>query len=542
LTGRCKSERYDDHTREKEPDSSPLHGAAFRAIACEPYDRRTRRFFARRAYTSDDVTSVNSTTASAGIFIDGVARADGTFAPVVNPARTSQHVGRVALGSLADVDAAVAAAERAGRAWADLGATGRAALLLAAADALDIDAESRATLLTREHGKVLWESQRDVRGAIAILRYYAGLAERFERPTVIEDARGKIIEARRPIGVTAIIVPWNFPQILCLLMLAPSLVAGNTVVIKPPSFVPLALSAMLERLARMLPPGVVNVVPGSGAVVGMGLAQHPRVRKVSFTGSTEVGRELIRACSQTVKVMSMELGGNDPALVLESATINERLINELVAATFTSSGQICYAAKRIYVHRSHFDAFVDAFSTAVDRMVVGDGLDPESSIGPVNNRAQYESVQGLLDRARADGANVRTLGKRGASAAWDEGYFLQPAVITRCAPRSEIVAAEQFGPLIPILPFDTEDEAVALANDSEFGLAASVWTDDIEHGFAIAARIEAGTAFVNTHKLGASDVTMPFGGFKQSGLGRGHGFVALEEASELQTLVHRIDM
>lgn len=479
---------------------------------------------------------------SADILIDGIARTSGPHVAVLNPARPSQHVGRVAVGSLGDVDAAVAAAERAGRAWADLSASGRASLLLAAADALERDADARATLLTREHGKVLWESVRDVRGAIAILRCYAGLAERFDRPMVIEDARGKIIEARRPIGVTAVIVPWNFPQILCFLMLAPALVAGNTVVIKPPSFVPLALSDMLDRLARMLPPGVINVVPGPGAVVGMGLAQHPRVRKVSFTGSTEVGRELIRACSQTVKVMSMELGGNDPAIVLESARVNDRLIDELVAATFTSSGQICYAAKRIYVHRSHYQEFVDAFCATVDRMVVGDGLDPASSIGPVNNRAQFESVHGLLERARADGADVRVLGKRGASAAWDEGYFIQPAVITGCAPRSEIVAAEQFGPLVPILPFDTEDEAVALANDSEFGLAASVWTEDIDRGFAIAARIEAGTAFVNTHKLGASDVTMPFGGFKQSGLGRGHGFVALEEASELQTLVHRIDM
>ncbi|MFN2461711.1 MAG: aldehyde dehydrogenase [Candidatus Velthaea sp.] len=478
----------------------------------------------------------------ASLFVGGVPSEARDSVPVRNPARFRETVGLVDVGTPADVDVAVAAAEDAFPGWSRMGAPARARCLLAAAEALEQDAAARARLLTREHGKVVWESeQRDVRAAIGILRYYCGLAEQFEHETVTEDKRGKIVIARRPIGVAAI-SPWNFPITLCFLMLAPLLVAGNTAVVKPPTFVPLALDETLRILGQHLPPGVLNSVPGPGGVIGAALATHPRVRKVSFTGSTEVGRELIRACAGTVKVMSMELGGNDPALVLESATLSDKLIRDLVAATFTSSGQICYAVKRVYVHRSHYREFVDRFSAAVDEIVVGDGLDPASTIGPLNNKPQFDAVSALVARTRAGGATVCTLGQKGAVEDWGGGYFMLPAVVTDAAPHDEIVTCEQFGPVVPILPFDSEDEAIALANDSEYGLAASVWTDDVDHGFAVGARIQAGSAFVNTHRLGASDATMPFGGFKQSGLGRGHGVVALEEASELQTLAHRIDM
>jgi aldehyde dehydrogenase len=415
----------------------------------------------------------------------------------------------------------------------------RARVLAAAASAVLPNADALARLLTREHGKVLWESQLDVRAGVNTYAYYCGLAERFATERVIEDHRGRIVEARRPMGVASVLVPWNFPSILCALMLAPILVAGNTAVVKPSPFAPLALVEMLHAIALALPAGVVNVVTSSHVEVGVAMTTHPLVRKVSFTGSTATGREILRQAAGTLKNCTMELGGNDPALVLASASIDERLVSELAKATFTSSGQICYGVKRIYVHRSKYAAFVSQFSEYVNETVVGPGLDPESTMGPVNNRPQYDRVRALVADARAQGATVRELGRRAASAVWDAGYFIAPTVITDVAHAADIVGCEQFGPAIPIMPFDDEDEAVRLANDSEYGLAASVWSDDVDHAFALGARIEAGSVFVNVHKLGASDVAMPFGGFKQSGIGRGHGFVALEEASELQVLARR---
>ncbi len=476
----------------------------------------------------------------APILIDGQTQFDADHALVVtNPAHHTEAVGRRAVGTGGYAQAAVEAATSAFEGWSALTAAERAQRMLAAAEAIEAGNDERAKILTREHGKPLSEAAHDVGGAPKILRYYAGLADRLDTPDVTNDNLGRIVRLLRPMGPTAVIAPWNAPVYLSYLMIAPALLAGNTIVIKPPSYTPLAVTDTLLELDRHLPSGVINVVPGSGPEVGAALVRHPSVRNIRFTGSTETGKQLMRDAADSVKNIGLELGGNDPAVVLEGATISDQLISEFVRGVYAGTGQICYNIKRIYVHRSLYEDFVDRFTSAVDQMVVGDGLEPDVTMGPLNNEAQFKFVDALVGRTRTNGATVATLGQRHDPTTWDDGWFILPSVVTGLAQGAELVQCEQFGPVIPILPFDEEAEAIALANQSEFGLAASVWDDDVDHAFDVARQIEAGTVFVNVHRVGASDVSMEFGGFKQSGLGRGHGWVAVEENSELQVLAHR---
>ncbi|MEX0698954.1 MAG: aldehyde dehydrogenase family protein [Acidimicrobiia bacterium] len=458
---------------------------------------------------------------------------------VLNPARRTEVVGHYPAATARHADAAVAAATSAFAAWSTSTASQRAEMMLAAADALEDGNEERAELLTREHGKTLSEAAHDVAGASKILRYYAGLASRLNEPQQTESELGRIEKRLRPMGPMAVIVPWNAPVYLAYLMIAPALLAGNTVVVKPPSYTPLALWDTLSILDQQLPDGVVNVVPGSGAEVGGALARHPKIRGIRFTGSTETGKELMRQAADTVKNIGLELGGNDPAIVLEGATISDQLISEVLRGVYAGTGQICYNIKRLYVHQSHHDEFVSRFTAAVSDLTVGNGLDSEVTMGPLNNEAQYRFVNELIDRTKSAGAHVDTVGTRHSSTDWDQGWFVLPSVVTGLSHGDELVECEQFGPVVPIIPFETPEEAVTMANESEFGLAASVWDDDVDHAFEVAGAIEAGTVFVNVHRIGASDVAMEFGGFKQSGIGRGHGWVAVEECSELQVIAHR---
>ncbi|MGD2100908.1 MAG: aldehyde dehydrogenase family protein [Acidimicrobiia bacterium] len=459
--------------------------------------------------------------------------------PVVNPARWDDVVGRAAVGTSALAGSAVDAAGNAFPGWARLQAAERSELMLAAADAIEAGNEERAAVLTREHGKPLPEARHDVAGAPRILRYYACLATRFDSPEITEDELGHVERRHRPMGPMAVIVPWNAPVYLAFLMIAPALLAGNTLVVKPPSYTPLALSDTLRLLSSLLPDGVLNVVPGPGDVVGRALARHPAIRGIRFTGSTETGKQLMRDAADNVKNVGLELGGNDPALVLEGASLSDRLVSELVRGVYAGTGQICYNVKRLYVHRSHYTEFADLFIDAVSDLVVGDGLDPDVTMGPLNNEPQYEFVNDLVERTRSTGARVATVGIPQDGVNWDEGWFVLPSVATGVSPGDELVECEQFGPVVPIVVFDDEEEAVRMANQTEFGLAASVWDEDVDHALDVAGRIEAGTVFVNVHRVGASDVAMEFGGFKQSGLGRGHGWVAVEESSELQVIAHR---
>lgn len=460
---------------------------------------------------------------------------------VRNPARTGEVVGEAALGTLADVDAAVRAAHDAFGPWSRTSPHERAAVLLDAVAELRPLAAELDRLLTREQGKLRWESRLDVGGAAHILEYYTGLATELAEERVLRsDSRGTVWLARRPMGVTGVIVPWNSPVYLGFLGIAPALMAGNTVVVKPSELAPLALHRVLRTLAAKLPDGVLNSVPGTGSA-GAALVEHPLVRKVFFTGSTETGRRVLAGAAGTLKRVSLELGGNDPALVLDSARITDRLVSELVQGVYGMSGQVCFNVKRIYVHRSHYRDFTDRFWAAVDEITVGDGLDERATMGPLNNRAQLDKVAALVADARATGATVHELGRKLDPATWQHGHFLLPHVVTDIDPRADLVTREQFGPAVPVLPFDTEDEAVAMANDTEYGLAASVWSEDRAHARQLAGRIRSGSVFLNVHRAGASSVDMPFGGFNSSGLGRGHGLPALDACTEPQTVADWTD-
>jgi aldehyde dehydrogenase len=457
---------------------------------------------------------------------------------VHNPARKSEVVGSVPRGTAQHAAAAVEAAAASFIEWSRTPILARAALLRRAAKVLAAGDSDRAQLLAQENGQLLSEAEGGVRGCARTFAYYADLGDSISLVDEMPSPNGTVRVWKQPMGVAVLVVPWNAPTRLAFLGLAPILLAGNTVVVKPPTEAPLALIDAIGAIHDLFPPGVINVVTGPGEEVGRELVRHPLVRKINFTGSTESGKEILRLAADTVKRVSLELGGNDPALVLADADI-EHAVPELVRGVFGLSGQMCYDVKRIYVDRLIYDEFREAFVAAADRLVVGDGLDPASTMGSLISDRQRQRIERMLRDARAQGGHVETVGHKLDERAWDDGYFHLPTVVTDVDERCELVAREQFGPAIPILPFSTVDEAVERANATEYGLAASVWSRNEVEAFALAQRLQAGSAFVNVHRLGASGDDMPFGGFKESGLGRSHGLIALEEQFELQTISSR---
>ena len=468
-----------------------------------------------------------------GRWIDAASRIE-----IRSPARTADVVGSVALASPEDVSAAVEAAAAAFPAWSALSIGERAAILDAAAAALAPDADERIRLLARENGQLLSEARGGVLGAARTLTYYAGVGRAYELVEELPAPNGRVVVEKQPIGPAALIVPWNAPTRLGFLGLAPILLAGNTVVVKAPSEAPLALIDALAAIHDLFPPGTINVVTVPGGTVGAQLVSHPAIRKVNFTGSTATGKEILRLAAGTVKRVSLELGGNDPAIVLDDADL-DMAVPELVRGSFALSGQMCYDVKRIYVQSTRYPDFVTRFTAAVDELVVGDGLDPAASMGTLINAGQRDRIVRLLEAARRAGGRVDLVGSKLDETAWDGGTFHLPAVVTGIDERAELVSEEQFGPAIPIMPFDTVDEAIGRANQSAYGLASSIWSRDVDAAMTLARRIEAGSTFVNVHRAGASGDDMPFGGFKESGLGRGHGVVALDEQFELHMISSR---
>ncbi|WP_462409765.1 aldehyde dehydrogenase family protein [Neobacillus sp. Marseille-QA0830] len=461
---------------------------------------------------------------------------------IYNPASVDECVGEISLGTVEDVNAAVEAAEQAGEGWAQTSAYLRGELLHKIADSMVEHHAELAELLVRENGRILSEMKGDILGGANVLRYYGSLASEAEKEEVIENHQGKMVLTRQPMGVVSIIVPWNSPVYLTCLMLGPALMGGNTIVIKPSTYSPLALTQILKTAAQLLPDGVLNIVLGSGAIVGEAMVSHPQVRKVTFTGSTEVGSGIICSSAATIKNVSMELGGNDAAIILRDADIDEKMVRELIQGVFIGCGQICYGVKRIYVQQDKYQEFAEKFIEQASQIKVGPGLDPRSTMGPVNNEAQYKTVMRLISEAEKNGARVTVVGQWVEGINPEAGYYILPTIVTDVNQSDPIVQSEQFGPVIPILSFETEEEAIKLVNDTEFGLGNSIWTNDVDKGFQLGRRLQSGSVFVNIHRVGASAVNMPFGGFKQSGIGRGHGVEALHEHMELQAIIKRIDL
>jgi aldehyde dehydrogenase len=417
----------------------------------------------------------------------------------------------------------VAATADAFPAWAATPPAERMAAMLAGASAIEAQAAVLVDALIAEVGKARAESEGDVRGGVALLRSFAALAEPAMK---IDDLSGReatgradeVLVHRVPVGPLAVITP-------C------------TVVVKPADAAPLAVTAALQLLSAALPPGVLSVVQGLGATTGAALCAHPAIRGVSFVGGTVAGRQVIQAASATVKKVSLELGGNDPAIVLADAHLDEAAYRELIAGSYALSGQVCFNIKRIYVHQSRIDEFVDGFRRLVDQIVVGPAAQPEVQMGPLTTAAGYANARRLLDDVHASPATVHEGGRIAPGTDLAAGRFVRPTIVTGIDPGHELVITEQFAPIIPIIPFDTDDEAVREANRTEYGLCSSVWSADPDHARAVALRIEAGNTFINAHRIGASVPLVPFGGFKQSGQGRNHMMHAIAECTEEHAIV-----
>ncbi len=452
------------------------------------------------------------------LFINSADFPATDYDTVLDPGRLDTVVGRVAQGTAAEVDIAVTAAHAAFMSWRMVPAEERAALLTRAGEVLKAAIDDLAPLLVREHGGLLSEVRGDFMGGFANIAYYAGITPAFLEPEESSDERGWTSVEKRPRGVVAAIVPWNMPVVLTMMKLAPALATGNTIVVKPSPNAPLALTLLLKRMASVFPPGVINVVHG-GADVGAALTVHPLVKKVAFTGGCATGREVMRNAAESFKGVTLELGGNDPAIVLDDVDLDAAM-PRLIKGIFTRSGQICYAIKRLYVPESIFDSFYDRLCAEVDKLAVGHGLDERSSFGPLNNERQHLFVLELIDRARAEGASVRQLGSKVDPGNWDNGYYVLPHVVIDRDHTTRLVGCEQFGPVIPLTPYRDVDEAVRWANTTEYGLASSVWSTDHDRALAVARKIEAGLTFINTHGLGSTVFGMPFGGIKNSGVGR----------------------
>ncbi|XHC00303.1 aldehyde dehydrogenase family protein [Nitratireductor sp. ac15] len=476
----------------------------------------------------------NEINVETGLFIDGVARSaqdDRTYA-IYNPARPDERVGHAARGSVSDVDAAVRAAHTAFPSWAERSYEERARLLRKIAEVLVADEDDvafRSSLFCREHGKILKETRLEMTRLGDRFLLSASYADRLQQDETLRGPPFDTIITRQPRGVAALIVPWNWPLSILGAKLPQALIAGNTVVVKLSQNSALAPTLTLHKMAALLPPGVLNVVTGSSGDIGDALVGHPLVRRVNFTGSIEVGKHVMRTAAEHLTPVTLELGGNDAGIVLPDATLDSGAFMRMYLGAFMSTGQICMALKRLYVHRSRYDEVVDGLSAACARQVVGDGMLPDTTMGPLNNRKQLGIVQGMIKEARSAGAEVKEFGTVPDAELYAKGYFQKPTLVFGPEPGLSVVRDEQFGPVLPIIPFDDEAEAVRLANDSDFGLCSSVWTEDRDRALAIARQLEAGYTYINGHGPTAQDSRGPFGGFKQSGIGRNLGYEGVLE-------------
>jgi aldehyde dehydrogenase (NAD+) len=425
----------------------------------------------------------------------------------------------------ADVDDAVAAARAAlDGEWGALTGFARAALLHRLADLISADAERLARLEVNDSGKLYREMIGQLTGLSGWYRYYAGLADKIEgRQIPAPNADYLVYTRREPVGVVAAITPWNSPLLLMTWKLAPALAAGCTAVVKPSEHAPVSTLAFAELVVRAgFPAGVVNVVTGRSRELGAALAAHPGVDKVAFTGSTATGRAVARAAAENLNPVTLELGGKSPQVVFADADL-VAAANGIVAGVFAATGQTCMAGSRLIVHADVHDELVRLVAQRAAAITLGDPNDPATEMGPVANAPQYEKVLGYLRTAQAEGATIAYGG-----AADDElgGLFVKPTVLTGVGPSDTVVREEVFGPVLAAYPFTDEDEAVKLANDTPYGLAGAVWTKDVHRAHRVAARINAGSVWINAYRVVAPSV--PFGGYGSSGLGRENGVEAMD--------------
>ncbi|MDE2677762.1 MAG: aldehyde dehydrogenase family protein [Gemmatimonadetes bacterium] len=469
------------------------------------------------------------------------ADADGgrTFA-TVNPA-TEEVIGDVSEARAAEIDRAVAAARAAfaDSGWRRMNPHKRSRLLWKLADLVEANADELGLLETRDNGKPYFEARRiDVPSVAQTLRYYAGLADKVQGDTVPVPGPFLNYTLREPVGVVGAIIPWNFPLSMAAWKVAPALACGNTVVLKPAEQTPLTALRFGELAAEAgFPPGVLNVVPGYGETAGAALVRHPGVAAISFTGSTEVGRIIMREAAATLKKVSLELGGKSPNIVFADADLRTA-VKGASMGVFYGKGEVCAAGSRILVESAVHDEFVDGLKSLAGKAAVGDPMAPTTRLGAIVSTEQLDRVMGYIESGRRDGANLVAGGDR--VRVNGRGNFVTATVFSDVDPAMTIAREEIFGPVAAVIPFDDVDDAVAKANDSLYGLAAGVWTRDIGKAHRLAHEIDAGTVWVNTYNQYAPG--SPFGGYKESGFGRDLGFQsALEKYTHLKSVWVALD-
>ena len=458
----------------------------------------------------------------------------GRSIDVVNPA-TEEVVASVPASDQAELDQAVAAARAAlGGPWAAMSPRDRGRLVWAIGQRLLDKADEVARLETLHNGKPITESRQiDIPAAAACFQYYAGWADKIHGETVPVDANYLAYTLREPVGVVAAIVPWNFPLLLASWKVAPALACGNTVILKPASQTPLTAIALAEIASEVgLPPGVLNVLTGSGTTLGRMIVAHPGIDKIAFTGDTSTGREIMRGSADTLKRITLELGGKSPNIVLADADL-DAAVRGATTGIFYGKGEVCAAGSRLLVDRSIRDEFLDKVAARAKKMLPGDPMDPKTRTGAIASKTQLQRDLKYIETAKSEGATLLAGGVR-ADIGTGKGYFLQPTVFAGVTPSMTIAREEIFGPVLAAIEFADLDEAIARANDSSYGLAAAVWTKDVKKAHQVARRLQAGTVWVNTYNV--YDTAVPFGGYKQSGFGREMSMHALEHYTQIKSV------
>ena len=457
--------------------------------------------------------------------IDGKLVDSGTRLEVINPA-TGRVFANCPTASKQQLDEAVTAARRACKTWQQTRYADRAALLAQLAEKLELEQDNLGELLTREQGKPLSQAKAEIGRGGGQLNGLSRIAVPEE--VLVDNDQVHIELHYRPLGVVGIITPWNAPINLALGPIASALYTGNTIILKPSPYTPLTTLKLGELMRDIFPAGVVNVLAG-GDELGEWMSGHPHINKISFTGSVETGKKVMASAAGTLKRITLELGGNDPAIVLDDVDPVD-VAKKLFFACTVNSGQVCMAVKRIYAHEKIHDALCRALQEEAQAAVVGDGMNANTQLGPIQNKMQYDKIVGFLEDTHKTGARFLA----GGDVPQGDGYYIPPALVTGLSDSDRLVREEQFGPLIPVLKFSDIDDVISRANDSDYGLCGSVWTSDLEKGTELATRLEVGTAWVNQHR--ATLPSVPFGGAKQSGLGRQYSLLGLLGYMEPQVI------
>ncbi|MBZ6488812.1 aldehyde dehydrogenase family protein [Priestia aryabhattai] len=480
-----------------------------------------------------DRTAVKTLTLN--MYINGEWRKAEKQRSTVNPA-TGEVIGYAAEGSAEDMKAAIEAAREAfdSGIWSETSASERAAILFKIADKLEEAKEELAALETMDNGKPYREAEADVEDAAACFRYYAGLITKPDGQTYSVPAPMQAMVIKEPIGVCGLIVPWNYPLLMSVWKIAPALAAGNTIVFKPSEVTPVTPTKLFEILESVgLPKGVANLVMGAGDTVGNTLIQDKRVDKISFTGGTVTGKHIMRQAAENVTKVSLELGGKSPNIIFADADF-ETAVDYALFGIFAGSGQICAAGSRILVEESIAERFIERFAERAQKIKVGNGMDQESEMGPLVSEEHMKKVLKYIEIGKQEGARLVCGGDRITSSGLEKGFFVEPTVFSSVTSNMKIVQEEIFGPVVVIQTFKDEKEAIKLANDTEYGLAGSVFTTDGAKALRVIKKLRAGITWVNTYHFTFNEA--PWGGYKQSGIGRGLGTFGLEEFQEVKQI------